>query len=87
MSKAQGIEVRVSFKDSLHNTYVTVGTDDAEKAKEIARLWGQSQKSKVTRVLVKEPVIFDLAGHGCNAGKERKVPHRFPQPTLLELVM
>jgi len=61
--EVKGIDVEVCFKDDLHDTFVTVETDDEKKAEEIARKWGGSQGSEVTEVSVRGPVTFKLAGH------------------------
>jgi len=51
------IEVRVCFKDSLKNTYITVGTNEVSEARRIAKIWGEKEEGgPVTRTILKKEI-------------------------------
>jgi hypothetical protein len=50
-------EIRVCFKNRLKNTWLTVGADDADEARRIAKTWGErTENEPVIRTILKQRV-------------------------------
>lgn len=59
MSALTAAELRVCFRDKLRNFDLTVGTDDVQEAKRIAKIWVEEhEKESPTRMIFRRQVRF-----------------------------
>lgn len=50
-------EIRVCFKNTLKNTWLTVATDNVDDARRVAKIWGERTKNEpVIRTILKRHV-------------------------------
>ena len=58
----KGTQVRACFREKHRTTTLFIETEDAARAKATARKWAAATKCPITRLNVKEHVIFNVTG-------------------------